>query len=178
MVRRIITGAVLLCAAAAITTPAGAETPVDGRIVRVVYQIGTKGGTWGFHLANMKDGRYCVRLGNPGRLNLAIIERVANICFDRVPGMVDRSKEQRSRAIDAADGKTKTIVSFQRGSISAAGNDITLEITTCNQVEGNAKLHCFPNRYVVRMSREGCRAEVTLSQGTAGTTTCEHYPAQ
>jgi hypothetical protein len=177
MARHIIAGAVLLCAGA-IAAPASAETAVDGRIVRVVYQVGAKGGTWGFHLAHMTDGRYCVRLGNPGRLNLAIIHRVADICFDRVPATVALSRERRSRAIDTADGKMKTIVSFQRGAIGAEGAGITLEITTCNRVEGDQQVRCFPNRYAVRMSGEGCRAEVTLAAGRAGAVTCEHYPAQ
>jgi hypothetical protein len=177
MARHIIAGAVLLCAVGAITAPASAGTAVDGRIVRVVYQVGATG-TWGFHLAHMPDGRYCVRLGNPGRLNLAIIQRVADICFDRVPATVDRSRERRSRAIDTADGKMKTIVSFQRGAIGASGAGITLEITTCNQMEGDQRLRCFPNRYVVRMSGEGCHAEATLAGGAAGAVTCEHYPAQ
>jgi hypothetical protein len=129
-------------------------------------------------MAQMKDGRYCVRLGNPGRLNLAIIERVADICFDRVPATVDRSQERKSSAIDTADGKRKTIVSFQKGSIAATGDAIALEIASCNRVEGQGEVRCFPNRYVVRMSGQACNAQVTLARGKAGVTTCEHYPAQ
>ena len=77
-------GLVLFCLGV-LASPAIAQTPVDGRIVRVVYHIVYDGGrpssaTWGFHLACMKDGRYCVRLGNPGRLTLAIIAKVGDIC--------------------------------------------------------------------------------------------------
>jgi len=178
MARHIITGLGLLCAAAAITPPAGAQTPVDERIVRVVYEVDTRGSTWGFHLAHMKDGRYCVRFGNPGRLNLAIIQRVADICFDRVPAAVDRSHERRSRAVDTSDGRMKTIVSFQKGSIAASADTITLEIATCSRAEGGGEMRCFPNRYVVRMSGQACNTQVTLAAGKARNATCEHYAAQ
>lgn len=94
--------ATLLCTTA---MPAAAQTPVDGRIVRVVYQVVFEGGgpqnsTWGFHLAHMRDGRYCVRFGNPGRLNLAIIQKVGDVCFDTIPGTVERSHESRSQSFD------------------------------------------------------------------------------
>src|SRR5262245_22364712 len=77
MARRVIVLAALFCAAHANLTPASGQTPADGRIVRVVYQVSAKG-TWGFHLAHMKDGRYCVHFGNPGRLTLAHMDRAAN----------------------------------------------------------------------------------------------------
>ncbi len=134
--------ALLLFGLGVLASPAIAQTPVDGRIVRVVYHIVYDGGgpssaTWGFHLAHMKDGRYCVRLGNPGRLTLAIIAKVGDVCFDGIPGSVDRSPEQRSRSYDAREkGKQITVVSTQKGSIASSGNDITLDITTCNRVEG------------------------------------------
>jgi hypothetical protein len=61
--------------------------------VRVVYEIihsnsGPRGSSWGFHLAQIKDGRYCVRFGNPGQhgWTRAIIEKFADICFDTIPG--------------------------------------------------------------------------------------------
>ena len=176
MVRRIIAVAALLCTTAVGVTSLSAETPADGRIVRVVYQVGAKG-TWGFHLAHMKDGRYCVHFGNPGRLTLAHMERAASICFDKVPATVDRSGERRSQAFNERN-QPITLVSYQKGSIVAAGSDITLDITTCTRVEGETETHCRPNRYVVRMSGPDCNAEVTLPQGKAGTTTCEHYAAR
>jgi hypothetical protein len=168
---------VALCAAAAIAAPAGAQTPVDGQIVRVVYRIDT-GGTWGFHLADMNDGRYCVRFGNPGRLSLAIIQRMADICFDRMPSTVDRSQERRSRAIDTADGRMKTIVSFQKGSIAATGDAVALDISTCNGVEGGGEVRCFRNRFVVHLGGQDCSAQVTLARGTAHVLICERYTAQ
>jgi len=122
-----------------LASPAIAQTPVDGRIVRVVYHIvydggGPRNATWGFHLAHMKDGRYCVRLGNPGRLTLAIIQKVGDICFDGIPGWVDRSSEQGSRSYNSREkGKQIAVVSYQKGSIAASGSDITLELTTCNR---------------------------------------------
>ena len=166
--------------------PAVAQTPVDGRIVRVVYEVvhegpGPRGGTWGFHLAHMKDGRYCVRLGNPGRLTLAIIQSVGDICFDAIPGSVERSAEQRSKSFDAREkGKQITVVSTQKGAIANSGNDITLDITTCNRIEGETETRCFPNRYVVHMNGETCTAEATLSgsQKRADKITCEHYAAR
>lgn len=176
MTGRIMLVATLVCAIAGSLAGASAQTPVDGRIVRVVYQVGT-GGTWGFHLAQMKDGRYCVRFGNPGRLTLAIIERVANVCFDKMPATVERTAEQRSRAFNTQN-QPITVVSYQTGSIAAAGSDIALEITTCNRVEGETKTQCFPNRYVVRMNGPECAADIALSRGKAGPTTCEHYAAQ
>ena len=111
----------LLFGLGVLASPATAQTPVDGRIVRVVYHIvydggGPRSATWGFHLAHMKDGRYCVRLGNPGRLTLAIIAKVGDICFDGIPGSVDRSPEQRSRSYDAREkGKQITVVSYPEG---------------------------------------------------------------
>lgn len=170
----------------AISAPAMAQTPVDGRIVRVVYQIvydggGPRGATWGFHLAHMKDGRYCVRLGNPGRLTLAIIQKFGDVCFDSIPGAVERSPEQRSRSYDAREkGKQITVISTQKGSIARSGSDITLDITTCNRVEGEQETRCFPYRYVVNMDGAHCWAEVTLSgsQRRAGNIACEHYAAR
>jgi hypothetical protein len=175
-----------LLAAGLAGPPALAQTAADGRIVRVVYALifegpGPRDSTWGFHLAHMKDGRYCVRFGNPGRLNLAVIQQVYDICFNSVPATVDRSQERRSESFDAREkGKRITVVSYQKGSIQASGNDITLEVATCNRVEGEQETRCFPNRYVVHMNGPACRAEVTLSgsRSRAGATTCEHYPAQ
>lgn len=162
-----------------------AQTPVDGRIVRVVYQVinenGPRSATWGFHLAHMSDGRYCVRLGNPGRLTLAIIQKVGDICFDTIPGSVERSPDQRSRSYDAREkGRQITVVSTQKGAVASSGNDVTLDITTCNTVEGEPETRCFPNRYVVHMDGPNCSADVTLSgsRSRAGTTTCEHYEAR
>ena len=180
-----LVAATLLSALPAIS-PAAAVTPVDGRIIRVVYEVafhgqGPRGSTWGFHLAHMPDSRYCVRFGNPGRLTLAIIEKVADVCFDKIPATVDRSKESRSHSFDAREkGKQITVVSYQKGSIAMAGSDITLDITTCNRVEGEEETRCFPNRYVVHMNGADCSAEVTLSGSTsrAGSTICEHYPAR
>ena len=180
MARPLLTGlaTLLFCTAASVTQ---AQSPVDGRIVRVVYQF-TSGGNWGFHLAQMKDGRYCVRFGNPGRLPLATIERVANICFDKIPSTVERSAESRSRAFDVREkGKQITVVSYQSGSIAVAGNAVTLDISTCNRVEGeNTEARCSPTRYVVHMDGAECRAEVTPAprSNRIGTTTCEHYAAQ
>jgi hypothetical protein len=158
------------------------KSPLDGRIVRVVYAF-AGGGTWGFHLAHMNDGRYCVRFGDPGRLRLATIEKVADICFDAIPGTVERSPEHRSRAFDTREkGKVITVVSFHRGAIAAAGNDITLDIASCNIVEGeekaeNCSLERHKDRFVVRFDDAGCRAAVTLSHRPrlSGPPTCEHY---
>ena len=176
MARRIIVVAALCCAAAASLAPSSAQTPADGRIVRVVYQVSPTG-TWGFHLAHMKDGRYCLHFGNPGRLTLAHMERAANICFDKVPGAVERTPERRFEAGDQ-HGKKVTISTHQKGSIETSGNDITLKITSCSKAEHQADYSCLPNRYVVRMSGQDCSAEVSLFKGKAGTTTCEHYAAQ
>jgi len=155
--------------------------PADGRIIRVVYQVGGAPGavnaTWGFHLAHMRDGRYCVRFGNPGRrLTIAIIEEVADICFDGMPATVDRSRERRYQAIDTSDGKEKTFVSFSKGSIAASGNAITLDVTSCSRAKGVPE-YCFANRYILRMSGQECSAEIALSRGTVPATTCEHYAA-
>lgn len=165
---------------------ATAQTPVDGRIVRVVYDVifddaGPRGSTWGFHLAHMKDGRYCVRLGNPGRLNLATIEKVGDICFAGIPGAVERSKESTTRSLDAREkGKWINVSTYQKGSIARAGDDITLVINTCTRPEGDADYRCLPNSYVVRMTGDTCTATVTLSdsRSRAGKTTCEHYAAK
>jgi hypothetical protein len=134
------------------------QTPVDGRIVRVVYQVGGAPGavnpTWGFHMAHMKDGRYCVRLGNPGRrLSLAIIDEVVDICFDRVPATVDLSPERRYQAIDTSDGREKTFLRFHKGSIGATGDAITLDVTSCRGAEGVPE-RCFPSRYIVHISEK------------------------
>lgn len=171
--------AAAMLAVAVSLAAAAAQAPTDGRIVRIVYQIGAQGSTWGLHLAPMKDGRYCVRFGNPGRLTLSIIERVADICFDTIPGEVARTPERTTRAGDARHGgKIITVSTHYKGSIETSGNDITLRIETCNKAEYETSYSCFPNRYVVRMSEEACSAEVTLFRGKAGTTTCEHYPAK
>ena len=178
--------ALLLFGLGVLASPATAQTPVDGRIVRVVYHIVYDGGgpssaTWGFHLAHMKDGRYCVRLGNPGRLTLAIIAKVGDVCFDGIPGSADRSPEKRSWSYDAREkGKQITVVSSQKGSITSSGNDITLDLTTCNRIEGEPDTRCFPLRYVVHMDGPNCRAEATLSgsQSRADKITCEHYAAR
>lgn len=178
--------AIALLGAATLAPSAIAQTPADGRIVRVVYEVkfegsGPSGSTWGFHLAHMPDGRYCVRFGNPGRLTLAIIQKVSDICFDTVPATVDRSQERTSHSFDAREkGKRITVVSYQKGSIQASGNAITLDVATCNRVEGEQETRCFPNRYAVRINGADCSAEVTLSgsRSRAGTTTCEHYPAR
>jgi len=141
------------------TTP----NPLDGRIVRVVYSF-TSGGTWGFHLAHMTDGRYCVRFGDPGRLTLAIIAKVADICFDRIPATVGRTAESRSHAIDVSSGKPITVARYQMGSIARTGNDIVLDITTCSRVEGVDKegpCSSEPSRYLVRFTGRGCIARVT-----------------
>jgi hypothetical protein len=175
--------AVLLCT---MSLPARANAPVDGRIIRVVYEVifegqGPRGSTWGFHLAHMRDGRYCVRLGNPGRLTLAIIQKVADICFDAIPATIDRSHESRSRSFDSREkGKQITVVSYQKGSIPSGGTDITLDIASCNRMEGEEETRCFPNRYMVHMEGPNCTSEVTLSgsKSRAGATTCEHYAAQ
>ena len=178
--------ALLLFGLGVLASPATAQTPVDGRIVRVVYHIVYDGGgpssaTWGFHLAHMKDGRYCVRLGNPGRLTLAIIAKVGDVCFDGIPGSADRSPEKRSWSYDAREkGKQITVVSSQKGSIASSGNDITLDLTTCNRIEGEPDTRCFPLRYVVHMDGPNCRAEATLSgsRSRADKITCEHYAAR
>lgn len=71
-------------------------------------------------------------------------------------------------------------MSYQKGSVAAAGNDITLEIATCNRVEGEQDTRCFPSRYVVHMNGPDCSAVVILSgsRSRAGATTCEHYQAR
>jgi len=171
--------AVFFCTAPSVV-PAGAQTPVDGRIVRVVYRFAS-GGTWGFHLAHMTDGRYCVRFGDPGRLGLRIIDRVADICFDKIPGTVDRSPESRSQAFDVREkGKVITLVTYQKGSIRSASNEIVLEISSCTRVEGAEKEGgCSPNRYVVGINGADCSAGLTLSGNpcVVGTPICEHYAA-
>jgi hypothetical protein len=179
-----LASAMLLLGMSAIATPALAQSPTDGRIVRVVYEVifdggGPRGSSWGFHLAHMKDGRYCVRLGNPGRLTLAIIEKVGDICFAGIPGAIERTKERTSQAFDT---KNRPIVlsTYQKGAIERAGDDITLTITTCNRAEGEADYRCFPNRYIVHMKGADCTADVSLSgsKSRAGATTCEHYVAR
>jgi hypothetical protein len=169
-----------LCALAH-TTPVRAETVAGGRIVRVVYKF-TSGGSWGFQLAHMKDGRYCVRFGNPGRIRVAVIDRVADMCFDGVPGTVDRSRETRSKAMDVSEkGKQITLVTYQKGSIAAKGDVIALDITSCVRVEGDNKgERCSPNQYVVHMNGANCNADIILAprSNRIDTTTCEHYPAE
>jgi hypothetical protein len=170
---------VLSCGLAA--GSARAETAVDGRIVRVVYQFAS-GGSWGFHLAHMKDGRYCVRFGNPGRLRLAIINRVADICFDTIPATVDRSPERRSQAFDVRN-KPITVVHYNMGSIAGAGNEIVFDITTCSRVEGVDKegpCSPSPTRYAVHINGADCSAKVTEpgSRRRITSVTCEHYAAE
>jgi hypothetical protein len=177
----ILSLAAVLFGTAPSVASACAQTPVDGRIVRVVYKF-TSGGTWGFHLAHMTDGRYCVRFGDPGRLGLRIIDRVADICFDNIPGTVDRSHESRSQAFDVRErGKVITLISYQKGSIRAAGNEIVLDISSCTKVEGVEKeADCSPNRYLLSINGADCSAEVTLSGPArlAQPPICEHYGAQ
>jgi hypothetical protein len=161
--------------------PLCAETPVDGHIVRVVYQF-TGGGNWGFHLADMKDGRYCLRFGNPGRLTLKMIDRVADICFETMPGSVERSTEHRSQAFDTRQkGKRITVVSYHKGSIAADGGDITLDIATCNRIEGEEpEARCRTTHYVVHMRGESCSAEIRPERGgnRIASISCQHYPAE
>ena len=169
-------------------SPAAAQTatPIDGRIVRVVYKVvfenqGPRNATWGFHLAHMSDGRYCVRFGDPGRLALANIRRTNDICFDTIPGKVARSSERTAPSLDAREkGRTINVTTFQRGSIAVAGQNVTLDIETCAKIEGEAETRCFPNRYVVYMGGENCTAEITLASSSSrvGATTCEHYEAE
>jgi hypothetical protein len=166
-------------------SPARAETAVDGRIARIVYTFAS-GGSWGFHLAHMKDNGYCVRFGNPGRLTLKIIDRVADICFDTVPGSVERTRESRSQAFDVREkGKRITVVKYHSGSIAAGGRDITLDIATCNRIEGEEQeADCRSNRYVVHIDGGTCTAEIFLAPPPPpkririATVTCEHYPAE
>jgi hypothetical protein len=184
--RSLVVAAAGLLAAGVAALPALAETAADGRIVRVVYALvfdgaGPSGATWGFHLAHMSDGRYCVRFGNPGRLGLATIDKVSDICFDRVPATTGPSQERKSQSFDAREkGRRITVISYQKGSIAASGNDITLQIESCTRIEGEAETRCLPNRYVVHMNGPDCTAEVSLSGSTsrAGATTCEHYEAR
>jgi hypothetical protein len=158
-----------------------ARNPLDGRIVRVVYTF-TRGGNWGFHLAHMRDGRYCVRFGNPGvRLTLPTIDRVADICFDKVPGRVERSRESRSRAFDVrVKDKQITVVNYYSGSITAGSNDVWLDIDSCNRIEGEEKeARCGPIRFVVHIDGSACRAEVLSARpNSISSTTCEHFDAQ
>jgi hypothetical protein len=160
---------------------ARAETAVDGRIARVVYTFAS-GGSWGFHLAHMKDNRYCVRFGNPGRLTLKIIDRVADICFATVPGSVERSRESRSQAFDVREkGKRITVVSYHSGSIAAGGRDITLDIASCEKIEGEEhEARCRPNRYVVHIYGGTCTAEISLARqpNRIASVICEHYAAE
>jgi len=181
MRRQIIFRNLLVTVAALAAAPAYAETAIDGRIARVVYQF-TTGGNWGFHLASMKDGRYCVRFGNPGRLNLRVIDRVADICFDTIPGSVAHSGERRSQAFDVREkGKRITVVSYHKGSITTSASDITLEIATCNRIEGEeAEANCASTWYVVHMDGANCTAEVRPGRGAnrISTVTCEHFAAE
>ena len=157
-----------------------AKNPLEDRIVRVVYTY-AKGGTWGFHLADMRDGRYCVRFGNPGRLTLAVINRAAGICFDKLPGWVERTHETKSRAFDVrVKDKQITVVNYYSGSITAGGNDVWLDIDTCNRIEGEETVaRCGTDRFVVHLDDQGCRGEVlSARQNVIANTTCEHYAAQ
>lgn len=167
--------AAVLCGSTAGLAAAQAKTPIDGRIVRVVYQVGSKG-TWGFLLAHVRDDRYCFRIGNPGRLTLADFQQAAHICFDTVPATVDRSPELRMPAFMGS--KPVILINSYKGAIAASGNDIILHIEDCTRVEGEAEEPCTPARYVVRMSGQECSAEITLFRRKAGTTTCEHYAAR
>jgi len=165
------------------SAPAAAQTLDDGRLVRVVYQSIVEGmrqpGTWGFLLGRLGDGRYCVRFGAPDRYRaLDYFKQAPDICFDTIPGSM-QSIERKSRVGDASQqGKLITVSSHHKGSIDVSGNDIALRIETCNKAEYQTSYTCFPNRYIVRVSGEGCSAEVTLFRGKVVTTTCEHYPAR
>ena len=149
--------------------------------MRVAYQF-ANGGNWGFHLAHMKDNRYCVRFGNPGRLTRRTIDRVADICFDKIPGSVERSRESRSQAFDVREkGKRITVVSYHKGSVEADGRDIALTIATCTRIEGEEKgAGCAPTRYVVRMDGENCSAEIVAPPRSnhIASVTCEHFAAE
>jgi hypothetical protein len=172
----------LLLILVAASTSAIAQSPLEARIVRVVYEIiPLRGATWGFHLAHMRDGRHCVRLGNPGRLALAVIERVADLCFDKIPGSVDKTGVRTSQAFDTKN-QPITISTYHKGSIEASGNAIILLVTTCNKATGGEDYRCSPQpfRFVVHMEGAGCVAEVTLAYPNqrAEKTTCEHYAAK
>ena len=160
--------------------------PVAGRIVRVVYKVAFQGGgpqdaTWGFHLAHMSDGQYCLRFGDPGRLALANIRRNHDMCFSGLPGRVERSAERAASPYEPdGQGDAAEVTTFQKGSIARAGNDIILDIDFCAQMQKEANPRCFPNRYIVHMHGEACAAEIILSSSSARAIdpTCEHYKAE
>jgi hypothetical protein len=130
----------------------------------------------------MTDSRYCVRFGNPGRLTLQTIDRMADICFDTVPGSVERSRESRSQAFDVREkGKRITVVSYHKGSIAAGGRDITLDIASCSRLEGEEQeAGCRFNRYVLHIYGETCTAEISLGgrSNRIASVICEHYAAE
>jgi hypothetical protein len=175
-----------IVAAAPALAQTAAQTPIDGRIVRVVYKVifeggGPKNATWGFHLAHMSDGRYCVRFGDPGRLALANIRRTNDICFETIPGQTERSSERSAPSYAASDqGKEINVTVFHKGTVQLIGNDVTLDIAACAAVEGEEQLRCFPNRYVVRMSGDTCTALIILTSRLtrADEAMCEHYKAE
>jgi hypothetical protein len=62
-------------------------------------------------------------------------------------------------------GKQITLVTYQKGSIAAKGDVITLDITSCVRVEGeNKEERCSPNRYVVHMN--GAKLQCRYHSGT------------
>src|SRR5262245_33811486 len=122
-----IVSVVLALVACGGSAPAAAQAPDDGRLVRVVYQSIVEGmrqqGTWGFLLARLGDGRYCVRFGAPDRHRaLDYLKQAPDICFDTIPGSM-QSIERKSRVGDASQqGKLITVSSHHKGSIEVSGN--------------------------------------------------------
>ena len=159
----------LMLMASAGLTSASAQTAVDGRIVRVLIVDALR--THGFHLAHMKDGRYCVHLSGLVRLNLATIERTDAICFAKVPATIRTA----DRTLGLGSGN-RTL--YEMVSITAASKNVTLNIAYCRAEKTLPERRCFHKRYVVHMRGEDCSAEITLSRGKAVTSTCEHYAAQ
>lgn len=162
-----------------------AQSPLDGRIVRVVYKVsyqgGAKTGTWGFHLAHMSDGQYCVRFGDSGRLALANIRRTHDICFGTLPGKTDRASERVVSHPNAGHlVPALGVTVFQKGRIELAGGDIVLHVDFCAEIEGEQGPRCFPNRYLVRISGESCTAEIKFWSplSRALDPVCEHYKAE
>jgi hypothetical protein len=166
--------------------PGHAQTLIDDRIVRVVYAVrfersGLKDATWGFHLANMSDGRYCVRFGNPGRLALANIRRGNDMCFDSIPGRAERASERVSPSGETdVQGQPRDVTTFIRGGIELAGTELSLDIEYCVGVAGDLKTRCFPVRYMVRMLGETCIADVPVPppHSRVKAIMCEHYKAE
>ena len=161
--------------------PAAGQSPTEGRIVHVKHEVVFDGrtradSTWGFHLAHMRDGRYCVRLGDTGpTLTLATMEKSADFCFAGIPGVAERSLEHPMWAFDTTP---KPIAISTKGSIDSTGDDFTLTITSCTRSPGEAETLCFPYRFVVHMKGAECSAEVALARGKARATSCQHYEAR